>query len=108
MKQINKLVIGYSISLFISSHSFATSQFAFTCPNKFIATVVNVEEIQSNSFPKVEVSLQVIQKIKGDSFDTKKIQVVKDGPIEFKTGQTYTLETRDNWLCNAAVLTSSN
>lgn len=102
---MKKIVI--TISLLSSLNAVATSQFAFTCPDKFIATVVNVEEVQATSFPKIEVSFQVIQKLKGDSFESKKIQVVKDGPVEFKTGQTYTVETRDNWLCNASVLTSS-
>jgi molybdenum cofactor biosynthesis enzyme MoaA len=104
MKQMKKLLLGLFLNLsFISSIS-ATSQFAFTCPNKFIATVTNVEDLQSVGFAKVEVNFQVIQKIKGDSFESKKIQVVKDGPVDFKTGETYTVETRDNWLCNASVL----
>lgn len=95
------------VTFFTTLNALATAQFAFTCPNKFIATVTNVEEVQATAFPKIEVSFQVIQNIKGDSFETKKIQVVKDGPVEFKTGQTYTVETRDSWLCNASTLTTS-
>lgn len=93
--------------LILTSTAKANASFAFSCPNKFIATVTNVEDLQNVGFPKVEVNFQVIQSLKGDTFESKKIQVVKDGPIEFKTGQTYTVETRDNWLCNASVLSQN-
>jgi len=93
--------------ILFSPLSIATTRFSLSCPNKFIGTVTNVEDMQSSGFAKVEVNFQVIQKIKGDSFTSKKIQVVKDGPIEFKTGETYTIETRDEWLCDATLLTQN-
>jgi len=105
MKQIKNVLVIFSLCF--SCHSFATSHFAMSCPNKFIGTVVSVDDVQASSFPKIEVNFQVIQNIKGDVFESKKIQIVKDGPIEFKAGQTYTVETRDSWLCTASVLTSS-
>jgi hypothetical protein len=107
MKQIlvKKLILPLLMILF-SSNAFSTSQFAFTCPDKFIATVTNVEDVYNSGFPKIEVSFQIIQKIKGGDFESKKIQVVKDGPVDFQTGSTYTVEMRDGWLCNAAVLSN--
>jgi hypothetical protein len=74
-----------------------------TCPQKFIATVINVAEIRSGMFPKVEVDFQVIQIIKGEKISSKKIQVLKNGPVEFKSGEIYTVESRENWLCSAVL-----
>lgn len=100
MKQVRNGFFGLSVFLF-SSCIFATAHFAFSCPDKFIGKVVKVDEISGSTLPKVEVSFQVLQSLKGDVFESKKIQVVKDGPIEFKVGQSYTMETREGWLCNA-------
>lgn len=81
----------------------ATSQMGATCPQKYIATVTNVEDVPAATFPKVEVAFQIIQTLKGDSAIYKKIQIVKDGPIQFKSGEIYTVESRENWLCAATL-----
>ena len=87
-----------------SGSAFATSSFNMTCPEKYIATVTNVEDIESTTaFQKVEVDFQIIQTLKGDKVASKKIQVVKDGPVKFKSGEIYTLEANDIWLCSATV-----
>lgn len=84
----------------------ATSALNLTCPEKFIATVTNVEEVEvTTAFPKVEVDFQVIQTLKGESQQSKKIRVVKDGPVKFKSGEIYTVESNSNWLCSATVFT---
>ncbi|MBY0413171.1 MAG: hypothetical protein K2Q18_03355 [Bdellovibrionales bacterium] len=81
----------------------ATATFSMACPEKYIATVTNVEDVEtSTAFPKVEVDFQIIQTLKGDSAISKKIQVVKDGPVKFKSGEVYTLELNDSWLCSAS------
>ena len=76
-----------------------------SCPEKYIATVTNVEDVASSTFPKVEVDFQIIQTLKGEKILSKKIQVVKDGPVQFKDGEIYTLEANNQWLCSAAVFT---
>jgi hypothetical protein len=81
----------------------AISAMHMTCPEKYIATVINVEDVASSTFPKVEIDFQIIQTLKGEKIQSKKIQVVKGGPIEFKSGEIYTLEANDQWLCSAAV-----
>lgn len=80
----------------------ATSAFNLACPEKYIATVTNVEDVDTAStFPKVEVDFQIIQTLKGEKVLSKKITVVKDGPVKFKSGEVYTLESNDVWLCSA-------
>jgi hypothetical protein len=81
----------------------AMSAMNFACPEKYIATVINVEDVASSTFPKVEVDFQIIQTLKGEQIASKKMLVVKGGPIEFKSGEIYTLEANDQWLCSAAV-----
>ena len=85
----------------------STSTFNHACPEKFIATVTNVEDVENSStpFPKVEVDFQIIQTLKGDKLLSKKIQVVKDGPVKFKSGEIYTVESNDIWLCSATLFT---
>jgi hypothetical protein len=85
----------------------AVTSVGYSCPEKFIATVTNVVEVPTDLFPKVEVDFQVIQTIKGDEVASRKIQVVKDGPVQFKSGETYTLELRDNYLCSATPFSKS-
>ena len=81
----------------------AMSAFNLSCPDKYIATVINVEDVASSTFPKVEVDFQIIQTLKGEKILSKKMQVVKNGPIQFKSGEIYTLEANNQWLCTAAV-----
>lgn len=86
---------------------FATTQVGLACPQKFIATVTNIEDVPNGIFPKVEVNFQVIQTLKGDQFTSKKIQIVKDGPVQFKSGEIYTVESRENWLCTATLFSKN-
>lgn len=100
--------VAFSISLLAvallgPNLAFGTSQVASACPQKFIATVTNVEDVQAGAFPKVEVDFQIIQTIKGEQISSKKIQIVKDGPVQFKSGEIYTVESRENWLCSATL-----
>ncbi|MFA6238801.1 MAG: hypothetical protein WC635_15805 [Bacteriovorax sp.] len=109
MKQLKRLgMVALNISLLSVSilgplSAFGTTQVGFACPQKFIATVTDVEDVQSGAFPKVEVNFQVIQTLKGDQVSSKKIQIVKDGPMQFKSGEIYTVESRENWLCSATL-----
>jgi hypothetical protein len=99
-----------SLALLLSMGSlsvFATTQVGASCPQKYIATVTNVEDIPSSAFPKVEVDFQVIQTLKGDQITSKKIQIVKDGPVNFKSGEIYTVESRENWLCSATLFSKN-
>lgn len=108
MKQIIRLgkvtitLLGLTASLALPKAT-AMSAFNLSCPEKYIATVTNVEDVASSTFPKVEVDFQIIQTLKGEKILSKKMQVVKDGPVQFKSGEIYTLEARDQWLCSAAV-----
>lgn len=108
MKQIIRLgkvtitLFGLTASL-APPKATAMSTFNLSCPEKYIATVTNVEDVASSTFPKVEVDFQIIQTLKGEKILSKKMQVVKDGPVQFKSGEIYTLEVRDQWLCSAAV-----
>ena len=97
-----QITMGLALSAF-SLSGFATTQFGVSCPQKFIATVTNIEDIPSGAFPKVEVSFQVIQTLKGEEISSKKIQIVKDGPVQFKSGEIYSVESRDQWLCSATL-----
>lgn len=111
MKQImrlGKVALKITISvataaLILSAKAQAMSALNLSCPEKYIATVTNVEDVESSTFPKVEVDFQIIQTLKGESIVSKKILVVKDGPIKFKSGEIYTLEANNQWLCSAAV-----
>ena len=92
------------VSSLTGSNAFATSTFNLACPEKYIATVTNVEDIEAQSaFPKIEVDFQIIQTLKGEKILSKKIQVVKDGPVKFKSGEIYTVESNDVWLCSATL-----
>ena len=103
MKQLQRLrMVGILAGLF-SSPLYSTTQIGWRCPEKFIGTVVNVEDVVASTYPKVEVSFQVIQAIKGANSATRKVQLVKNGPVEFKNGETYTVEMRDAWLCTAEI-----
>ena len=87
-----------------AQNALATSAFNLACPEKYIATVTNVEDVEaSTAFPKVEVDFQIIQTLKGEKILSKKMMVVKGGPINFKSGEIYTLEANDQWLCSAAI-----
>ena len=113
MKQTKGLgLVALNISLAVFTilgpvTAFGTTQFGVSCPQKFIATVTDVEDVQSGMFPKVEVSFQVIQNLKGNEISSKKIQVVKDGPVQFKSGEIYTVESRDEWLCSATLFSKN-
>jgi hypothetical protein len=109
MKQTKRLgMVVAALSVIVGSmgmqDAHSTSTFNLACPEKFIATVTNVEDVQAAStFPKVEVDFQVIQTLKGEKHLSKKIQVVKDGPVKFKSGEIYTVESNDVWLCSATL-----
>ncbi|MDO9182176.1 MAG: hypothetical protein Q7U04_07195 [Bacteriovorax sp.] len=109
MKQTEKLgmvvfKIGFiAIAILSPLQIFATTQTGVSCPQKFIATVTNIADVEAGAFPKIEVDFQVIQNLKGDQITSKKIQIVKDGPIQFKSGEIYTVESRENWLCSATL-----
>ncbi len=105
MKQITRLgkviIFGLAISMTVQEAQ-SMSAFNLACPEKYIATVTNVEEVDSKALvPKVEVDFQIIQTLKGDSIISKKMQVAKDGPVQFKSGEIYTVEANDAWLCSA-------
>lgn len=103
MKHIQRLgLVGFLVGIF-SSTLYATTQIGFACPEKFIGTVTNVEDIVASTYPKVEVSFQVIQTLKGSVETIRKIQLVKNGPLNFKNGEIYTVEMRNAWLCTAEV-----
>ena len=107
MKQIIGLgqvtIIAFGLSMLMNApFAQATSSLNLSCPEKYIATVTNVEDVDSSAaLPKVEVDFQIIQTLKGEEIRSKKIQVVKDGPIKFKSGEIYTLEANKIWLCSA-------
>jgi hypothetical protein len=109
MKQIKRLgMVAFKITIACGilglGNAHATSALNLTCPEKFIATVTNVEEVEvTTAFPKVEVDFQIIQTLKGNEVSTKKIRVVKDGPVKFKSGEIYTVEANSSWLCSATV-----
>jgi hypothetical protein len=96
------IILGTLVSVISARSAWATSTFNLSCPEKFIATVTNVEDVEvSSAFPKVEVDFQIIQTLKGEKLISKKIQVVKDGPVKFKSGEIYTVESNKIWLCSA-------
>jgi hypothetical protein len=107
MKQIIRLgkvaitIVGLS-GIVGLQNSYSMSSLGLSCPEKYIATVTNVEDVALSEFPKIEVDFQIIQTLKGDKIQTKKMQIVKGGPVEFKSGEIYTLEARDQWLCSAS------
>ena len=68
----------FVLVFFIPKDGKSTTQIAGSCPQKFIATVTNIEDVEAGSFPKVEVSFLVIQNLYGDQISSKKIKVVKD------------------------------
>lgn len=109
MKQFTRLgqvaiMLSVLVNVFGARDAWATSTFNLSCPEKFIATVTNVEDVEvSSAFPKVEVDFQIIQTLKGEKLISKKIQVVKDGPVKFKSGEIYTVESNNIWLCSATL-----
>lgn len=105
MKQFlrSKKNVLITFSLIGTFNVYAMSSLNLTCPEKYIATVMNVEDVAASAFPKVEVDFQIIQTLKGEKILSKKLQVVKDGPIHFKSGEVYTLEANNQWLCSATL-----
>jgi hypothetical protein len=98
-------IVGFMFGLF-SLPLYSTTQFGPSCPEKFIGTVINVEDVAASTYPKVEISFQVIQTLKGTVTSMQKIQLVKNGPLEFKTGEVYTVDKRDTWLCDAVIVSA--
>lgn len=81
---------------------YATSTLALKCPDRYIAEVTSVTEAgQAALFPKVIVEFKIHETQKGKEETTKTIEIIKDGPDEFKVGQSYLLETNEQWLCSA-------
>ena len=110
MKRLGKVTINISllvITILAPVSAYSTTQFGVACPQKFIATVTNIEDVSAGAFPKVEVDFQVIQTLKGDQISSKKIQIVKNGPVQFKSGEIYTVESRENWLCSATLFSKN-
>ncbi len=106
MKQAKRLwMVGFITGLF-SLPLYSTSQIGLSCPEKFIGTVISVEDVVAAAYPKEEVSFQVIQTLKGMEMPIRKIQLVKNGPLNFKSGEIYTVEMRDSWLCTALIFAS--
>jgi hypothetical protein len=106
MKRLGMVTLKISLAAMMilgSVQVYATSQVGSACPQKFIATVTNIEDVEAGIFPKVEINFQVIQNLKGDQIASKKIQIVKNGPVQFKSGEIYTVESRENWLCSATL-----
>jgi hypothetical protein len=106
MKRLRMVALNTSlaaIAILGPKSACATTQIGVACPQKFIATVTSVEDVQTGIFPKVEVNFQVIQTLQGEQFTSKKIQIVKDGPVQFKSGEIYTVESRESWLCSATL-----
>ncbi len=110
MKQIKRLgmvvaALSVIVGLMGVQDAHSTSTVSLACPEKFIATVTKVEDVKTSSaFPKVEVDFQIIQTLKGEKHLFKKIQVVKDGPVKFKNGETYAIEINEVWLCSATLV----
>lgn len=110
MKQTLRLgMVALTVSVIVGSmgvqEAHSTSTLNQTCPEKFIATVTSVEDLKTSAeFPKVEVDFKIIETLKGESLLSKKIQVVKDGPVKFKSGETYTVESNNVWLCSATLV----
>ncbi|MBC7428059.1 MAG: hypothetical protein H7336_05580 [Bacteriovorax sp.] len=108
MKHLNRLglvaitLLGLA-GIFCANKAQAMSAMNLACPEKYIATVTSVEDVASSTFPKVEVDFQIIQTLKGEKISSKKMLVVKGGPVEFKSGEIYTFEANDQWLCSASV-----
>lgn len=106
MKRLGMVALNFSlvaITILSPLKASSTTQIGAACPQKFIATVTDIEDVEAGEFPKVEVNFQVIQNLKGDQISSKKIQIVKDGPVKFKSGEIYTVESRENWLCSATL-----
>lgn len=108
MKQITRLgkviIFGLGFTIMTVQEARSMTAFNLACPEKYIATVTNVEDIDSSAIvPKIEVDFQIIQTLKGSNIVSKKIQVAKDGPVQFKSGEIYTVEANDIWLCSATV-----
>ena len=106
MKRLGMVALNFSliaITVLSPLKASATTQVGAACPQKFIATVTDIEDVESGEFPNVEVNFQVIQNLRGDQISSKKIQIVKDGPVQFKSGEIYTVESRENWLCSATL-----
>ena len=107
MKQMKKLGIMMILGL-IMQDARSMSALNQACPEKYIATVTDVNEINSHALvPKVEVDFQIIQTLKGEKIISKKMQIAKDGPIQFKNGEIYTLEVNDVWLCSATAFSKN-
>ena len=103
MKQMTKLGIMMILGL-IMQDAQSMSALNQACPEKYIATVTNVNEINSQALvPKVEVEFQVIQTLKGEKIISKKMKVAKDVFNDTATTEIYTLEVNDIWLCSATV-----
>ena len=106
MKQMTMIGMIISFGMIIQEAK-AMSALNQSCSEKYIVKVTNVEEIESKALvQKVEVDFQIIQTLKGDKIISKKMQIAKDGPIQFKKGETYTLEANNQWLCSATTFSS--
>ena len=106
MKQLTRLGMIMIFGLNVQD-AYSMSALNQACPEKYIASVSSVEEVHSKALvPKVEIDFKIIETLKGDKIISKKMQIAKDGPIQFKKGETYTLEANNQWLCSATTFSS--
>lgn len=94
--------IGF-ISLISINNSFALSAVNVACPTKFVGTVVEVKELSSTLFPKISVTVETSERLKGEVADTLNFSIVKGGPIKFDPKKEYVFEMHDGYLCQATV-----
>lgn len=89
------------ILLITIKDSFALSAVNVACPTKFIGTVVEVKELSSNLFPKISVTVETTENLKGVVPEKVNFSIVKDGPIKFNPNNEYVFEMNGEYLCQA-------
>lgn len=93
-------MIGF-ISLISINNSFALSAVNVACPTKFVGTVVEVKELSSTLFPKISVTVETSEVLKGEVGKSVNFSIIRDGPIKFDPMKEYVFEMHDGYLCQA-------
>jgi hypothetical protein len=95
----------FVVLFFLSTISFASSfNPDSVCPTKVSAKVIAVEEIEApfSSLPKNRINFEVLEVIQSQDDIGKNLtlEVVRNGPVNFVSGEVYTISLRNGYLCH--------
>lgn len=104
-----KLLVAFLVvceSLVLLADVSATVAFNLPCSEKYIAKVSQVlEKDNIESVKKIEVHFDILEVKKGHGAASVSVEIIKNGPMQFKKDEIYSLELNNGWFCSASLVT---